>query len=90
MSSVEAAYAIGSFMSNVRPDIWSTPSKALNFLIDAVEEIGDNPDGFVSTAGFTVRAENDETVVSLDFGHLYSDGDAMSFLTEDYRDLFNI
>lgn len=82
--------ATAKFMHEVRPDIWATSLDALEFILNTEDDFKEENTTFFSTAGFTFRKEDDEIIISLDVAHLYADGDSHSFLTADYRDLFNI
>lgn len=82
--------ATAKFMHKVRPDIWTTESDALDFILKTENDFKEGKTTYSSTAGFTFRKEDDEIIISLDVAHLYGDGDSLSFLTADYRNLFNI
>ena len=82
--------ATAKFMHKVRPDIWATELDALEFILNTMNDFKEGKTAYSSTAGFTFREEDDEIIISLDVAHLYDDGDSLSFLTADYRELFNI
>lgn len=76
------------FFSQVRPDLWDFYT-AFRFINKSIVEL-DNGDS-LGTGGFTIsKNEYGDVSVSLDLATLYADGDAQSWMLEEYRDKFKI